>query len=287
MTLKVHVQKIWPAPADDTLVGQSMVTVYDAQTAMLRSIFGPDTELHIRYNDRSTYFTSCASMEAYNNVGMLNGLAEGEAAGCDVALISCGNDPALGAARDLLRIPVVSITESALHVACQLGRRIGIITMDDASPALVERNLRSYGLEECAVRHRPVRSAGFFEATAPWFSDPDYLRTRVIPRFEDVARGLIDDGADVIVTACGNFAAFSVHDYAWVSGTQVPVVEAVSAGAHMARLMGEMRQRHGIGTSKHGAYRGIAPHLAARMTAPFRDDAAGPADARRALQTPE
>lgn len=273
MTLKVHVQKIWPSPDNDTLVGSLMAVVYDAQKRLLRSIFGPEAELDIRYNEQSTYFTSCASMEAYNAVGMLNGLAEGEAAGCDVALIACGNDPALAPARDLLTIPVVSITESAMLLACQLGRRFGVVTMDDRSPALVERNLHAYGLEDRAIRYRPVRSAGFYEGTARWFADADYLRGVVIPRFEEAARGLIDDGAEVIVTACGNFAAFSIDRYSKVGGTEVPVVEAVAAGAHMARLLGEMRQRYGLTTSKHGSYAGVSPDIAQRMTAPFRSDA--------------
>lgn len=270
MALKVHVQKIWPSPDNDTLVGPSMKAVYDAQERMIRDILGPETELHLRYNEQSTYFTNCASMEAYNIVGMLNGLAEGEAAGCDVAIINCGNDPALAAARDLLTIPVVGITEAAMLTACQLGRRFGLITMDDASVAMVERNLAAYRLEDRAIRYRPVRSAGFYEATAPWYEDLDYLRGTVISRFEEVARGLIDDGAEVIVTACGNFAALTINGYSQISGTGVPVVEAVAAGAHMARMLGEMRQRHGLTTSKKGAYAGVPADVSARMTAPFR-----------------
>lgn len=273
MPLKIHVQNIWPSPDQDTFLGPSMAVIYDAQIALMRSILGPEAEIRVQYNDRSAYCTNCFSMEAYNVVGMLEGLASAEAAGCDVALIACGNDPALQAARDALAIPVVSLTESAMLVACTLGRRFGVITMDDASVVLVERCLESYRLEDRAIRHKPVRSPGFYEETTRWFADPRYLRSNVIPRFEEVARGMIDDGAEVIVTACGNYSAFSTHGYSRISGTDVPMVEGLVAGTHMAATLGAMRHAFGVSTSKQRSYKGIAPELAARMLAPFRSTA--------------
>lgn len=179
--LKVHVQNIWPRPEDDRMIGPGMAVTYDTQAELLRSIFGPETQLQFAYNARSSYFTSCSSMDAYNIVGILDALAEAETNGCDVALIACGNDPALQQARDLLSLPVVSITEAAMLTACQIGRRFGVVTMDDASVNMVERNLHTYGLEDRAVRLRPVRSPGFYESGIEWHSDPAYLRENVIP----------------------------------------------------------------------------------------------------------
>ncbi|MDY0065635.1 MAG: aspartate/glutamate racemase family protein [Steroidobacteraceae bacterium] len=273
MSLKVHVQKIWPAPERDTFLGPSMKVIYDAQIALMRSILGPEAEIRVQYNDRSSYCTNCFSMEAYNVVGMLEGLADAEAAGCDVAMIACGNDPALQAARDALTIPVVSLTESAMLVACTLGRRFGLITMDTPSIVLVERCLESYRLEHRAISHRPVRSPGFYEETTRWFSDPQYLRSNVIPRFEEVARGMIEDGAEVIIAACGNYAAFPIHGYSRISGADVPVIEGFVAATHMAAMLGRMRQSFGLSTSKHSSYKGPPTEYAARLLAPFRSAA--------------
>lgn len=273
MALKVHLQHIWPQPENDRMIGPGMARTYDAQAELLRDIFGADTKLQIVHNERSSYFSSCSSMDAYNIVGMLDGLAQAETGKCDVALIACGNDPALAQARDLLPMPVVSITEAAMLTACQLGQRFGVITMDDGSVSIVERNLRLYGLEDRAVRVRPVRSPGFHETAIEWHTDGDYLREKVIPRFEDVARTLIADGADVIVTACGNYSAFATHGYNMISGTRVPVVEALSAGAYMAKALGEQYRRFGIGTSKHAAYAGLPPEYRAMGLASARGEA--------------
>ncbi len=56
------------------------------------------------------------------------------------------------AARDLLRTPVVSSTESAMLMACTLGRRFGCVTFDDDTAVLIERNIRAYGLEHRALQ---------------------------------------------------------------------------------------------------------------------------------------
>ncbi|MDD3798970.1 MAG: aspartate/glutamate racemase family protein [Novosphingobium sp.] len=272
MALKVFVQHIWPAPENDQMVGPEMKITYDAQLQMLHDILGKYAEVHVAHNEKSSYFSNCFSIDAYNKVGLLDSLAEAEKMGCDVALIACGNDPALQEARDMLSIPVVAPTEAGIHVACQLGQRFGIITMDSPSVAIVERNLRMYALGDRAVTHRPVRSPGFYEGGTKWFADESYLREQVIPKFEEVARGLIEDGADVIVTACGNYSAFSYHGYSQITGTSVPVVDAFTAGTYMAKLMGEYHQRYGLKTSKQGAYAGTSPEAAAFALACVRGE---------------
>lgn len=267
--LRILVQHIWPDPAEDQLLGEGMRVVYRGQEELMRRIIGADVEMVQSYNARSAYYSSCASMEAYNNVGMLEGLRRADAEGFDVAFITCGNDPAVEAARDLLRTPVVSSTESAMLLACTLGRRFGCVTFDDDSAVLVERNIRFFGLQHRALPVRPARSAGFYEGCQRWFEDPEYLREQVIPRFEIAAQSLIADGADVVIGACGNFAALPYHGYAKVTGTEVPVLDAVASGAQMAGLIARQRRALGIATSKQRGYKGVPAEIAAQVLAPF------------------
>lgn len=180
--LRVLVQHIWPDPAEDRLIGASMRTVYEGQAELMRRIIGADTDIVQSFNPRSAYYSNCASMEAYNNVGMLEGLRRADTEQFDVAFITCGNDPAVEAARDLLTTPVVSATESAMLIACTLGRKFGCVTFDEDSAVLVERNIRAFGLEDRALRHKPARSAGFYEGCQRWFEDPDYLCDSIIPQ---------------------------------------------------------------------------------------------------------
>jgi allantoin racemase len=267
--LRILVQHIWPNPAQDSLLGDGMRVVYQCQEELMRRVI--DGEVHIvqSFNPASAYYTNCASMEAYNNVGMLEGLRRADAEDFDVAFITCGNDPAVEAARDLLHTPVVSATESAMLIACTLGRRFGCVTFDEESTVLVDRNIRAFGLEHRALPFNPARSAGFHEGCQRWFEDAGYLRDVVIPRFEQVAKGLIADGADVIIGACGNFAALPYHGYAKVTGTQVPVLDAVASGAQMAALVGRQRRALGISTSKQRGFKGVSRDIAGQVLAPF------------------
>ena len=54
-------------------------------------------------------------------------------AGHDAAILAISFDTALTAARQLLPIPVIGMTEASLHTACLLGRRFGVITFGSAS----------------------------------------------------------------------------------------------------------------------------------------------------------
>jgi hypothetical protein len=91
----------------------------------------------------------------------------------------------------------------------------------------------------------------------------------VVPKFEAAARSLIADGADVIVGACGNFAAFPYHGYVKVAGTEVPVLDPLMCGTFMAKMMGELHRTIVVSTSKALAFKGVPKELAARVVAPF------------------
>lgn len=269
MALRVYVQNIWPRPENDHLIGDGMAAIYEGSEQLIRSALGDNVEVHNGFNERSTYLTSCGSFEAVNNVGILSGLMAAEAQGFDAAIISCGNDPTLRAARTALKIPVVSLTESAMLLACILGRKFGVITMDDASVPLVEENLAFHGLEDRAVRNRPVRSGGFYEDMTRWFCDRDYLFGHVIPNFEIVAQGLIEDGAEVIVTACGGYACLPLNNYNKISNSDAPVLDATLSAAYLAGVMGDLHRKFGIATSKQRSFRNLPANLCNRFLAPL------------------
>ena len=98
----------------------------------------------------------------------------------------------------------------------------------------------------------------------------DYVKETVIPAFEKVAKECIDDGAEVICTACGLFSCLTLADYHKVTGTEVPVIEAVAAGIKVAEMLGELKRTLGISTSKHLTYRSLlSPQMRDVLAAPF------------------
>ncbi|MGH6691340.1 MAG: aspartate/glutamate racemase family protein, partial [Gammaproteobacteria bacterium] len=74
---------------------------------------------------------------------VLDALAE-HGAGADGAIISAFGDPGLAAARELVDIPVVGVSEAAFLMAWTLGRRYAIVAMT--------KRLGTW-YRECAVEH--------------------------------------------------------------------------------------------------------------------------------------
>ena len=238
-----------------------------------------DTEVTVAFVDRSTYLTSHAHLELFNNTEILRGIIRAESEGYDVAFVRCGNDPAIREGREAVRIPVVGMTEAAMHYACQLGSQFAVIGVDEKSGPIVERNIRLFGLEDKAIAVRPVRCPvgpdwePLLHDSIPWFQSTDLVLEKVVPEFEKVARRCIDDGAEVIVTGCALYASFTLAGYNMIGGTQVPVVESTAVGIKTAEMMGGLYRSLGISTSKHMTYHNyVTPELRSQLLAPFDEE---------------
>ena len=67
-------------------------------------------------------------------------------AGFDAAIVAMSFDTGVFAARTLLPIPVVGITEAALHMACLLGRKFGLVILGAVSLPLYMDLIARVGL---------------------------------------------------------------------------------------------------------------------------------------------
>ena len=239
-------------------------------------VLSSDTKVNVSFVEKSTYLTSHSHLELFNNAEILKGILRAEEEGYDVAFVRCGNDPAIREGREAVRIPVVGMTEAAMHYACQLGSKFAVIGVDEKSGPIVERNIKLFGLEDKAIAVCPVRCPvgpdwePLLYDSIPWFQSTDLVLEKVVPEFEKVARRCIDDGAEVIVTGCALYASFTLAGYNMVSGTQVPVVESTAVGIKTAEMMGSLYKSLGLSTSKHMTYHSyVTPEMRADLLEPF------------------
>lgn len=238
-------------------------------------VLHPDTVVDMKFVPRSTFLTSHSHLELFNNTEILRSIIESEPEDYDAVFVRCGNDPSVNEAREAIRRPVIGMSEAAMHLACQLGSKFAVIGVDEKSRPFVERILRLSGLESRAIA-RPVRTPpgeAFQEIVrqgADWFDVDGYLEEKVIPHFEAVARQCIDDGAEVIVTGCALYGSLSVAGYNRISGTDVPVLEALSVGIKQAEMLGDLYRSTGLSTSKHLTYQStVTPEMREQLLAPF------------------
>jgi allantoin racemase len=151
-------------------------------------------------------------------------LAE-HAAGCDAAIIAVSYDVALPAAREMLAIPVVGITEAALLTACMLGGRIGVVLFGARVLPIYQELIARYGLADRVVGWRVVDSA------AP-YADGDQSEADALT--VAAANDLVQrDQAEVVVSG----AVMAGVPPRLQARVPVPLLEGVTCAVLQAQLL--------------------------------------------------
>jgi len=146
-------------------------------------------------------------------------------ASCDAALIAVSFDTALDEARKAASIPVLGMTEAALHTAAMLGGRIGFIGPGLHTRALYEDTIARTGLAGRIAGYRAL------DMQAQDFSDPSAM---VAPTVR-LAKELVEqDGAESVVVAGAALAGLTDQVQA---GVPVPVVDGIAAGTALAETL--------------------------------------------------
>lgn len=147
-------------------------------------------------------------------------------AGHDAVIVAAFGDPGLAGLREVLPVPVLGMTESALATACLLGHRFSIVAISQRIQAwyreVVEANGLIGRLASIRALDRPLASIGNVQD-----DHADALRVLC-------ERAVREDGAEVIVLAGAPLAglARSLHGQ-----LPVPVVDGVSSAVRHAQTL--------------------------------------------------
>lgn len=137
-------------------------------------------------------------------------------------VIGCYSDPGLHAAREVARVPVFGIAESAMATALTRGDRFGVISILPGSVPRHLRQVRAMGIERRLAADLPV-GLGVTELGG---------EDEVYERMEGVGRRLRDEhGADVVILGCTGMARFQRPLEA---SLRLPVVEPTRAAVALA-----------------------------------------------------
>jgi allantoin racemase len=162
--------------------------------------------------------------------------------GCDAALIGVSYDTALAAARELLPIPVVGMTEASLLTACMLGARFGLVTF--GAPQVYREIVEGHGLASRLAAIRAIRAEAMDA-----YRDPTGVEAQLVETAEDLAR---EGSADVVIL-CG--AAMAGMPRRIQDRLPLPVIDGVNCGTRLAEML------VGLGAAKPraGSYAKLAP----------------------------
>lgn len=184
--------------------------------------------------------------EALASLALLQEIEKGENDGMDGYVIACFGDPALYAARELARGPVIGIAEAAMHAASVIAPSFSVVTTLKRTCTMSWHLAERYGMKRFCKNVR---------ATDVAVLDLDVPGSRARSIIIDECRkALVEDGAESIVLGCAGMAEFcrEIED-----AIGAPVIEGVTTAVKWAEALISLRLK----TAKRGDYARPLPKL--------------------------
>lgn len=156
--------------------------------------------------------------------------------GYDAVIPNCFADPGVAETRAAVNVPVVGPGESALHIACTLGYRVGIIEVGVPPSAKgsnwVRQLVKSHGLSDRVVSVKGVALAVEDLGDAQLTSDALHKAS---------LKAIEEDGAEVLVFGCTGMTGYAEELQRKLN---IPVVEPSVAALKMAEVLITTNLKH-------------------------------------------
>ena len=149
-----------------------------------------------------------------------------ESASFDAVVLAGFGNVGVFALKEILDIPVISISEASMAMACLLGHRFTTLTTPQQFVPYQEDLVRLYGFEAKCASVRAI-NASVEQAAVERERTLQALR-------EQTVRIIEEDRAEVIILGCGGLCGY---DEALSEAVGVPVIDPVVAGVKMAESL--------------------------------------------------
>jgi len=171
-----------------------------------------------------------------------NGITSAEQ-GYDAFVLGHFQEPGLMELKSAVSIPVIGTGEATLHLAAQMGRRIGLVSLDDV--------YRDWHLEQGDLYGMPGRIshvAGMNVEPSDFsaaFAGDAAAKERMIAAFRKVAEPMVAGGADVIVPAGVLPGLLIAGEYGLKVG-HAPVVNCAAVALMQAEMQVRLYRLNGL-----------------------------------------
>lgn len=194
-----------------------------------RAAAGPGTEIRAV---TGTFGARVIGTRSENAIAMHSTMAlVAEHAGdCDGVLIAVSYDTAADAAREMLPIPVLGMTEAALHVATLVGKRVGVIVFGKRVLGLYRDVIAATGLGGCVAGWRALESA---KPYAP--GDQSEVDGMIVAAAADL---VAQDGVEAIVLTGAVMAGVPAR---LQSQIDVPMFDGITTGVPLLEALVRMK----------------------------------------------
>ncbi len=153
--------------------------------------------------------------------------------GYDAIVLACFCDVGVDAAKEVSRIPVLSLEETTLSIALLLGAKFGILTEKRPRVAMKELHVRRHGLLQRMASIRPLGLS-----VADLDAHPERTKAAGIALAQ---RMVEEDGAEVIILGCAAMAGYREDIERELN---VPVLDPLVVTLKTAEALVDMRLTH-------------------------------------------
>lgn len=194
----------------------------------------PDTELEFVTASYGVPYIATRAEAIIGGHAVLEILAERESE-FDAAIIAAFGDPGLGAARELMAIPIVGLAEASVLMACPLGRKFSIVSFSSSLEPWYSECIEWHGLSN--------RLSSIRMLNVP-VSDISNVQSECEDLLVALASKAVDeDAAEVIILAGAPLSGLALRIRDRIS---VPVIEGVAASVKMAEGLVALHPRKAV-----------------------------------------
>lgn len=174
----------------------------------------------------------------------IRSLMRAEAEGADAFIIGSFSEPILPELRSLATIPVVSISEATMLVACSVAPKIGLLALNKTGVPYLEKSVALHKMAERVSGIHVVEGDFPEPAMEAVFPNPQ----RFLEGLVSSARTAIAHGAQVIIPGEGVLAVIASRNaLSEVDGA--PIIDSVGVAVLFAELAVKMKQRTRVAQS--------------------------------------
>lgn len=166
--------------------------------------------------------------------GLIAEVLAAEKEKADAIVIDLMADIALRALREAVSIPVVSLPQTAMHVAAMMGNKFAIINTTEELTPIQENLARVYGLYDRLACVQGVQ----LDPTADYRSE-----ATMSALVEQCYDAVTSKQADVLILGSGRLIAYrdAINERLEREGINIPIIEPLPTGIYFAKFLADAR----------------------------------------------
>ncbi len=214
-----------------------------------QTLLSPGARLDVRGVPYGTSLLHFRAFDFLNNTELFNSVVQAEGEGYDAVAIGCFLDPVLQELREIMDIPVLSLAEAGMHVACMYGQRFSVLNYTAPNNVkFVAELIERYGLEKRAAPSVSF-ALPFEQLEQAMAGNP----RECLDLVRAAARKAIAGGAEVILLGCGLLNLVCMQNgLHQVDGA--PILDVSGVLMKLAESMVTLRRQTDLAPSRVGLY---------------------------------